>query len=122
MSDRRGSPIPDSIFLDSLFRLVRHPHRRTVLSLLIEDDWALTTNDLTKEIAMREHDESIAEIPTDEVTHLYLSLFPCHIPKLADTELIEYDAERRIVEPTETLDQFRSFFSLAVEIDERTGE
>lgn len=106
-----------SLSLNTLFYLLSNYRRRAVLAQLITHERRLTVNDLAKETVVREEDVPITDVPGDELTHVHISLQHNHIPKLAKTPLIEYDEERKIVEPTEYLEPLEPFLSPAVEAD-----
>ncbi|WP_207890221.1 DUF7344 domain-containing protein [Natrarchaeobius chitinivorans] len=116
-SDQVTSQVTESVSLDTLFQILSHQHRRAVLGVLIENGRKLTLNDLTKEIAARNHETPITEVPSDDVNKFHLSLYHNHVPRLAETQLIEYDEDREIVKPTETLNQLEPFLSQVAEAD-----
>lgn len=94
----RGRPDPDVVF-----DLLANQRRRRVLAVLSAEDRRLTVNDLTTAIALEESGPAITDVPGEAIEDIFLSLQHVHVPKLAALELIEYDGERRLVEPTDRL-------------------
>lgn len=94
------TPTLDSLSSDIAYDVLGDHRRRTLLALLTAHDRTLTVNDLTKEIAVRERDESITNMPDGELVEIAVSLQHIHLPKLVDTGFIEYDEPRSLVEPT----------------------
>ncbi|WP_306052308.1 DUF7344 domain-containing protein [Natronococcus wangiae] len=104
MKKRENAPsTAESLPRDDEVAILRSSRRRTLLALLTAYDRTLTTNDLTKEIAVRERDESITDVPGDVLARIAISLHHAHIPKLVDAGLVEYDEKRHLVDPTEKL-------------------
>ncbi|WP_425607567.1 DUF7344 domain-containing protein [Natrinema zhouii] len=53
--------------------------------------------DLADEIAAREKETSITDIPAEEVKRIYMPLYHTHIPKLEEADLVHYKQERDTV-------------------------
>lgn len=84
---------------DHLFSALAHQRRRYALACLTRHH-VLTLADLADELAVREHGMTIDGIPADAVTDIYLSLYHCHVPKLADANVVEYDQDQDLVSIT----------------------
>jgi len=106
-----------TIGFDSLLGLCQHQHRRIVLRTLAEEQRELTLTDLTKTVLKYNHQTPITEASEDVITTIRLSLHHNHLPKLASEGLIEYDPERRLVKPTERLDQVQPTLSTILDAD-----
>ena len=108
-------PIRDSdADADTVFDVLAHHRRRTALSVLIDHENPITLADLADEVAVREHDASIDEVPAEDVMQLYLSLYHAHVPKLAEEGFVRYDQERDLVElhvDDDRLELYRPLFS-----------
>lgn len=63
----------------------------------------------------RSADESGESI--SEAGDLLLSLQHCHIPKLADAAVIEYDSDRGLIEPTDAISRLEPHLSTLIEAD-----
>lgn len=76
-----------------------HPTRQSILTLLRDQDVPIHLADLARDLAAKDtltQDKRDATDPID----LYMMLYHCHIPKLADADLVHYDQERRTVTVT----------------------
>lgn len=87
-----SSSSPD-ISLDTIFDILSHSHRRQILSYLSrnEDDLA-TVTDLVTFVSTHEleAEERVEDTHNDAVR---VALHHNHLPKLADTGVIEYDTQ-----------------------------
>jgi len=82
---------------DALFNTLQDSRRRFVLSCLDTHRNPMALADLADELASWESDMELSEIPAEDVTSVYISLYHVHIPKLADVGLVEYNQERDAV-------------------------
>lgn len=97
--------------------LCRDGHRRTVLALLSYERRPLTLGDLTEAVVRHDYPASVGSVPERVVAEVHRSLERTHVPKLAEAGLVEYDPERRLVEPTAALDRARRQIRDLVEAD-----
>jgi hypothetical protein len=107
----------DSIASDSLLDLCRDQHRRIVLGTLLEEQRSLTLNDLTTAILEYNHQMPITEASEEVLTEIRIWLYHVHVPKLAAEGLVEYDSDRRLVEPTEELERAQPALSAILDAD-----
>lgn len=96
---------------DTVLDLLRDSRRRTLIAVLCEHDRPLTVTDLRNEIAVREWDAPVTDVPGAEMRHIVASLHHTHVPKLRAAGLVEYDRDRRTVVPTDRLDRLESTIS-----------
>lgn len=85
---------------DTLLDLCGHEHRRIVLATLLDERRALTTRDLSKAIVEYNHHAQLREVSGEAMTRIRTELHHVHVPKLVAAGLVEYDADRELVEPT----------------------
>ena len=102
---------------DSLLDLCRHQHRRIVLGTLIEEGRSLTLDDLTKAVLRHNHQMPITEVSEDVLTEIRLTLHHVHLPKLAAEGFVDYEPERKLVEPTDRLAQVEPTLSTIIDAD-----
>lgn len=100
-----------TLSLDAVHTLLAHRRRRHVVVCLNQHS-QLALADLADEVASREHDEPITEIPGDEVLRIYSSLWHAHIPELVEADVVEYDQDRDIVKPGANAEQLQQFLSI----------
>lgn len=95
------------ITLDTVFDCLRHPRRRFVLYYLRECE-VVTVDELAEQIAAQEADTPPEEVDADQRKSIETNLVHVHLPKLADTLMIEYDRRSntiRYTEPPRVLDE-----------------
>lgn len=82
-----------------------------VLYYLRQHDHSATMDDLAKQIAAWENQVAIEELTSQQRKRVYVSLYQTHLPKLADTGLIEYDADAGDIELTERAMEVDAFLT-----------
>ncbi|WP_290817998.1 hypothetical protein [Halovivax sp.] len=107
----------DSIEFDAVLDLCRDQHRRIVLAVLAAERRPLTVNDLSKAILKYNHQTAVTEVADEVFAEIRLSMYHKHVPKLESEGVIEYDAERQHVVPTERFDQLQPSLSAIIEAD-----
>jgi DNA-binding transcriptional ArsR family regulator len=90
-------PDADCDSLDRLFRALADARRRTVLDVLSHQLGPIRTETLARELDAKERDTPESEVPADRVDKILVSLTHVHLPKLADSGLIEYDTDDQMV-------------------------
>ena len=106
-----------SIDFDTVLELSRNEHRRIVLGVLAGHGRTLTINDLSKAIVKHNHGIPVTDASAELFESITIELVHVHVPKLADHGLVEYDRERRLVEPTAQFEQVQSELSVILEAD-----
>ena len=86
------------------FGLLAKQRRRTALSCLTDHSRAIALADLAEDVAARENEEPITEIPKEEILRIRTSLYHNHVPRLVDAGAVEYDRDRNSVQISETAD------------------
>ena len=102
---------------DSVLDLCQHQHRRIVLALLAAEQRSLTLSDLTQTVLEYNHQASPTEVSEDVLTEVRLSLHHVHLPKLTSNELVTYDPDQRLVEPTGQFEQVQSTLATILDAD-----
>ena len=95
--------------LGEVFEQLQNERRRQVIQLLKEQEDGVTTLDvLAEHIAAAENDIEIAQLSSSQRKRVYIGLYQCHLPKMDDFGVIEYDKNRGRVELQDTsqLDQY----------------
>lgn len=78
---------------DDVFSALKHPLRRHVLAVVGDREDDLSLDALVTALADRVHDSSVTALADETVTSMQVRLHHRHLPKLADSECIEYDWE-----------------------------
>lgn len=98
--------------INTVFSVFAHHRRRYTLRELWRHEQPMALADLADELAVRENETAITEIPAEEVKRIYMSLYHTHIPKLAEADLVDYDQERDTVTLTEYAEQIEQYQEL----------
>ncbi len=85
--------IPKSV----LFELLSADRRQEVLRYLDENDGSATVGELAEHIASLECGCEIVQLDSQQRKRVYVGLYQCHLPKMADAGAIEYDSDRGTV-------------------------
>lgn len=85
--------LPDSL---------EHPTRQSILTLLRDQDVPMHLADLARDLAAKDIEKTGTNDRRDTIDpkQLYAMLYHCHIPKLADADLVSYDQEQKTVRVT----------------------
>lgn len=59
--------------------------------------------DVAAELAAREQPTTTAEPDWDNIKRIYIALYHCHVPKLEDAGLVEFNMARRTVALADSL-------------------
>lgn len=98
------APLESTMELDVVFGLLKNRRRRDVLHLLTENASEMHLGELAEQIAARECGKDVSQVDSQERKRVYIGLYQCHLPKLADVGVIEYNRPRGIIERGPTFD------------------
>ncbi|QLG60740.1 DUF7344 domain-containing protein [Halorarum salinum] len=116
MAGRGGS---DERSADVVLDLLADQRRRDVLACLEGSTQSIPLTELAEDIAARENEGSLTEVPNAEVRTIQLSLHHVHLPKLDDAGAVEYDRDRNLTRASEPTDRVERALSLIEAVDER---
>lgn len=83
-----------SLSIDETFELLKNARRRAVIRFLLEHDGSAKLSELAEHIAAAENDISVHELSSDQRKRVYIGLYQCHLPKMDNLGVIEYDKNR----------------------------
>lgn len=86
----------DGLSLDLTFELLKN-HRRRVVLRYLADNPNTTLSTLAEHGAAQENDKRVQELSSAERKRVYISLYQCHLPKLDDAGVIDFDSDRGTV-------------------------
>jgi hypothetical protein len=86
-----------ALSLDHTFEILKNHRRREVLKYLRDEESEVTLSDLAEHIAALENDTEVALITSSQRKRVYVGLYQCHLPKMADMGIIEFEQNRGIV-------------------------
>lgn len=79
---------------DTLFELLKNRRRRDAIEYLTAGDGTATLSDMAEQIAAQENDVSVEAINSKQRKRVYISLYQCHLPKMDQAGIIEFDKNR----------------------------
>ncbi|WP_136590117.1 DUF7344 domain-containing protein [Salinigranum halophilum] len=83
---------------DTLFELLKNQRRRDALQYLKDNDGWATLSDMAEHIAAKENDLPLEGINSKQRKRVYIGLYQCHLPKMADAGVVDYDKNRGTIE------------------------
>lgn len=104
--DPGHGPDQDRADMDQIFGILGNERRRYALAYLSRQAGSVTMSDLSERIAAWECGKQPKQISSKERKRVYVSLYQCHLPKMADASAISYDKDRGKIEPGDRFDQF----------------
>jgi len=84
--------------LDQVFEVLKNERRRTVLRYLADHEEPVALGDLAEHVAANENDTPIKQISSRERKCAYVGLYQCHLPKMDDMDVIDFNQNRGLVE------------------------
>jgi DNA-binding transcriptional ArsR family regulator len=85
-----------SLSVEDVAEAVGDPSRRQVLHLLGDSEFMLALADIAREVAAPDGEPS-PTLTADDLRRAKIRLHHCHLPKLADAGLVNYDVRSRMV-------------------------
>jgi len=113
-SDEMGA---EPLSLDLVFEVLKNERRRRVLAYLRENDDTVSLSDVAEHIAAVENEKPETALSSQERKRVYVGLYQCHLPKMDDTDVIDFDGNRGTVELGDNAEQLYPF--LEAEADQR---
>lgn len=86
--------------LDTTFALLNDQRRYYLSEILSEQDPPIDLSRLAAAVASRETGTDSGERPAETTDEIAIGLHHLHLPKLADADVIDYDAETNTVTST----------------------
>lgn len=87
--------------LDEVLDALAHRRRRVALSIVQENGDPVSLSSLAENVAIRETQRSLAEIPAEQIQAVSTSLHHVHLPKLVAVDAVRYDREHNVVVPAD---------------------
>lgn len=95
--------------LDQVFEILKNERRRTVLRYLDEHDEPVALGDVAEHVAADENDTSVAQISSRERKCAYVGLYQCHLPKMNDMDIVEFNQNRGHIETGPNAAQLKQY-------------
>jgi hypothetical protein len=114
-SDDADPSPPETLAKDDLFHLLQNERRRRAVEFLLDQEDGVDMGDIAEHIAALENDVTVAELSSAQRKRVYVGLYQCHLPKLDESGVIDYDKDRGTVSRTDLTDRLAPY--LLVEED-----
>ncbi|QLG60538.1 DUF7344 domain-containing protein [Halorarum salinum] len=116
---------PTGLSRGRVFELLSAERRCEILEKLDEEGGSTTIGELAEHIASKENGTDPGHLSSDQRKRVYIGLYQCHLPKLDDANVIDYDRDRGDVELGPGAARLFAYLSLdpaEATRDERGGE
>ena len=84
--------------LDEIFETLKNSRRRETLRFLRENGGETTLSDVAEHIAALENDTTVRAISSAQRKRVYVGLYQCHLPKMDDTDVVDFEQNRGTIE------------------------
>ena len=95
--------------LDQVFEILKNSRRRQTLHYLFENDGKATLSELAEHIAALENDVDIKAITSSQRKRVYVGLYQCHLPKMDDMDVVDFEKNRGNVEVATNAFRFKPY-------------
>ena len=106
-----GESRTEEIRLDVIFDILKNQRRRHVLRYLRENE-STTLSDLAEHVAALENDKDVRSLTSSERKRVYVGLYQCHLPRMNDAGVIDFDSDRGRIELRDTADQLDEYLDV----------
>jgi len=94
MNGRGETETGERLSKSHLFELLSADRRQEVLRYLDANGGTADLGELAEHIASLECDCSVSELTSQQRKRVYVGLYQCHLPKMAEAGVIDYDQDR----------------------------
>lgn len=102
--------------LDEIFELLKNRRRRDVIAYLRDgSDGRATLSDLAEYIAAKENEIEIRELSSDQRKRVYIGLYQCHLPKMDEMGVIDFENNRGTIELNPAVEQLEPYLERSTE-------
>ena len=95
--------------LDVIFELLKNQRRRHLLRYLDERDGKVPLGELAEHVAALENDTTVNALTSGQRKRVYVGLYQCHLPKMDDAGVIDFNRDRGLIELNESAAQLDAY-------------
>jgi hypothetical protein len=95
--------------LDQVFEILKNERRRTVLRHLDDHDGTVALGTLAEEVAAIENDTPVSQVTSRERKCAYVGLYQCHLPKMDDMGIVDFNQNRGKIAVGPNVDQLERY-------------
>ena len=114
--------VPEALAKDDLFHLLQNERRRRAVRYLLDEDESVDIGSIAEHIAALENDITVAELSSTQRKRVYVGLYQCHLPKLDEAGVVDYDKNRGTVTRTALTDDLAPYLTVGeaeTDVEER---
>ncbi|GAB7095417.1 hypothetical protein JCM30237_25700 [Halolamina litorea] len=108
--------------LDIIFEMLRNRRRQLVLEFLRDREETVTIGELAEHIAAIENDTTVRQLNAQQRKRVYIGLYQCHLPKMDDVDVIDFNQSRGRIEPGEHIEPLYEYLDVANGENEEEAE
>lgn len=97
---------------DELFEVLSNRRRRYAVHALEATDGAAEIGDVAEQVAAWEYDVDVEGVSYEERKRVYTALQQSHLPMMDDAGIVEFNKNRGLVEPTESLNDIEVYMEV----------
>jgi len=97
---------------EEIFEIVSNQRRRHVVHYLRQQDRPVELRELSTQLSAWENEEPPAEVSHNERRRVYTALRQSHLPKMDEAGVVEYDADRSVIEPSAGMDDIELYLDV----------
>lgn len=102
----------DPLSLDLVFEVLKNQRRRRVLKYLSDSPETVSLSDLAEHIAAIENEKPETALTSQERKRVYVGLYQCHLPKMDDTDVIDFNGSRGTISLGDNAEQLYPFLDV----------
>ncbi|MFC6976838.1 hypothetical protein ACFQL1_22450 [Halomicroarcula sp. GCM10025709] len=95
--------------LDLIFEVLKNSRRREAIQYLREQDQRVSLGELAEHIAAIENDTTTKQLTSSQRKRVYVGLYQCHLPKMDDVGVVDFNQDRGHVTLTEQVQYFEPY-------------
>ncbi|WP_435180333.1 DUF7344 domain-containing protein [Halorussus sp. AFM4] len=100
---------------DDIYEIVSNQRRRHVVHYLRQQDRPVELRELSTHLAAWENEEPPAAITHDQRRRVYTALRQSHLPKMDELGVVDFEADRGVVRPTEGMEDVELYLDVVPE-------
>jgi hypothetical protein len=101
--------VEEQLSLDVVFEILKNERRRSVLRYLQGDEDRVVLGELAEHIAAHENDTTVESLTAQQRKRVYVGLYQCHLPKMDDAGIVDFDRNRGVVELSDNAEQLEEY-------------
>ncbi|MEF8780371.1 MAG: hypothetical protein V5A46_06810 [Haloferacaceae archaeon] len=95
-----------------VYEVLRNERRRYALHVLSVADGPVEVGDLAERVAAWEHDTTVEGLSKEQRHRVYTSLQQVHLPRLAEADLVRFDEEAGVVDPSSEVSAYDVYLDI----------